>query len=410
MAQGAGESDVEGPEGYAFGGAISSEVSRNVCFYSVLNVSKNASGEKIRSAYRQLCVQYHPDKHATLDDRGKQAAQAIFQKIKRAYEVLSDPQKRAIYDVYGEEGLEADWDVMPRFQTPAELLEMHERLQRMKEDERLQQMTRPRGHAMLSLNGRSLFARWPDNAAEEEEGEDELLAREALEGGVLKRLRVSQSIEVPLTVNDTLEYACHMDSTADGRGEGSVIASLRHSFSSSCWVAGACQVGSVGAFSLKGFRQLPSACFVFSHLTMQYTNGMIVVPAPSVLVGRQMSVRTVAELEWGDGLAGEGEEGLTTRLVHSTDRGRVSASCTLGPYRSFATLQFKPLISSRSNALVEVKAGTFGMELAYGVDHAVTKFTRIGLRIQTSFPGGISLSLRYAFSSSDILSFHVGFF
>ncbi|KAF8968109.1 hypothetical protein BDZ97DRAFT_452496 [Flammula alnicola] len=70
-------------------------------FYKVLDVHKSASERDIRSAYKRLSKKYHPDKNKEAD------AEDRFVEIARAYEVLSDPTKRQIYDRHGEEGLKA---------------------------------------------------------------------------------------------------------------------------------------------------------------------------------------------------------------------------------------------------------------------------------------------------------------
>lgn len=70
-------------------------------FYELLNVSQDASDGEIKKSYRKLSKQYHPDKNA-----GDEEAQKKFQEIARAYEVLSDSEKRQIYDLEGQEGLE----------------------------------------------------------------------------------------------------------------------------------------------------------------------------------------------------------------------------------------------------------------------------------------------------------------
>ncbi|KAF3444069.1 hypothetical protein FNV43_RR13759 [Rhamnella rubrinervis] len=72
-----------------------------VDYYNVLEVDRNAKDEELKKAYRKLAMKWHPDKNPTK----KKAAEARFKQISEAYEVLSDPQKRAIYDQYGEEGL-----------------------------------------------------------------------------------------------------------------------------------------------------------------------------------------------------------------------------------------------------------------------------------------------------------------
>ncbi|ALS27273.1 molecular chaperone DnaJ [Paenibacillus cisolokensis] len=64
-------------------------------YYEVLGVSKDASADEIKKAYRKLARQYHPDVNKAPD------AEAKFKEIKEAYDVLSDDQKRATYDRYG---------------------------------------------------------------------------------------------------------------------------------------------------------------------------------------------------------------------------------------------------------------------------------------------------------------------
>ncbi|MBI4130750.1 DnaJ domain-containing protein [Candidatus Roizmanbacteria bacterium] len=67
-------------------------------FYEILGVSKNATAEELKKAYRQQALAWHPDKHA--GDSKKEAEQQ-FKEINQAYEVLRDPQKRQTYDQMG---------------------------------------------------------------------------------------------------------------------------------------------------------------------------------------------------------------------------------------------------------------------------------------------------------------------
>lgn len=72
-------------------------------YYSLLELNKQASADEIKSAYRRLAKKYHPDVYASSGDKDKKDAEEKFKEIKHAYEVLSDPQKRAAYDQYGSE-------------------------------------------------------------------------------------------------------------------------------------------------------------------------------------------------------------------------------------------------------------------------------------------------------------------
>ena len=67
----------------------------NKDYYQILGVSKSASPEEIKKAYRKLALQFHPDKNKTKE------ADAKFKEVTKAYEVLSDAQKRQTYDQFG---------------------------------------------------------------------------------------------------------------------------------------------------------------------------------------------------------------------------------------------------------------------------------------------------------------------
>ncbi|KAG5627846.1 hypothetical protein H5410_013064 [Solanum commersonii] len=69
-------------------------------YYDILQIPKGASDEQIKRAYRKLALKYHPDKN-----QGNEEANKKFAEISNAYEVISDSEKRNIYDRYGEEGL-----------------------------------------------------------------------------------------------------------------------------------------------------------------------------------------------------------------------------------------------------------------------------------------------------------------
>jgi DnaJ-class molecular chaperone len=68
-------------------------------FYKLLGISRDATHKEVKKAYRQKSLEFHPDKNKA------EGAAEKFAEINRAYEVLSDEEKRKIYDTHGEEGL-----------------------------------------------------------------------------------------------------------------------------------------------------------------------------------------------------------------------------------------------------------------------------------------------------------------
>lgn len=72
-------------------------------YYSVLGVAKTASDDDIKKAYKKAALKWHPDRNPN----NKEEAEKKFKEISEAYTVLSDKQKREIYDKYGEEGLKS---------------------------------------------------------------------------------------------------------------------------------------------------------------------------------------------------------------------------------------------------------------------------------------------------------------
>ncbi len=92
-------------------------------YYAILGVPRNATQEEIKRAYRRLALKYHPDRN-----QGNKEAEEKFKEISEAYEVLSDPHKRAIYDSQGYVGLRSSGyrgfeDITDIFKTFSDLFE-----------------------------------------------------------------------------------------------------------------------------------------------------------------------------------------------------------------------------------------------------------------------------------------------
>ena len=73
----------------------------NQDYYQLLGLKRGATEEQIKKAFKKMAIKYHPDKNK--DD--PEGAKKRFQSIANAYETLSDPEKKRVYDQHGEEGL-----------------------------------------------------------------------------------------------------------------------------------------------------------------------------------------------------------------------------------------------------------------------------------------------------------------
>lgn len=78
-------------------------------FYEILEVSREATQKEIKKAFRRLSLKYHPDRNP-----GNKEAHDKYVRISRAHEVLTDPQQKEIYDIYGEEGLSKEGNLQHR--------------------------------------------------------------------------------------------------------------------------------------------------------------------------------------------------------------------------------------------------------------------------------------------------------
>jgi molecular chaperone DnaJ len=79
-------------------------------YYEILCLQKNASQDEIKSQYRKLALKFHPDRNKSAD------AAEYFKEVSEAYAVLSDPEKRKIYDAYGHAGVDGRYSTEDIFQ------------------------------------------------------------------------------------------------------------------------------------------------------------------------------------------------------------------------------------------------------------------------------------------------------
>ncbi|XP_032250539.1 dnaJ homolog subfamily C member 11 [Halichoerus grypus] len=363
--------------------ALSEEELDNEDYYSLLNVRREASSEELKAAYRRLCMLYHPDKHR--DPELKSQAERLFNLVHQAYEVLSDPQTRAIYDIYGKRGLEMEgWEVVERRRTPAEIREEFERLQREREERRLQQRTNPKGTISVGIDATDLFDRY------EEEYED--VSGSGFPQIEINKMHISQSIEAPLTATDTAILSGSL-STQNGNGGGSINFALRRVTSAKGWGELEFGAGDLQGplFGLKLFRNLTPRCFVTTNCALQFSSRGI-RPGLTTVLARNLDKNTVGYLQWRWGI----QSAMNTSVVRDTKTSHFTVALQLGIPHSFALISYQHKFQDDDQTRVKgsLKAGFFGTVVEYGAERKISRHSVLGAAVSVGVPQGVSLKVK----------------
>ncbi|XP_068934811.1 dnaJ homolog subfamily C member 11 [Petaurus breviceps papuanus] len=363
--------------------ALLEEELDNEDYYSLLNVRREASSEELKAAYRRLCMLYHPDKHR--DPELKSQAEQLFNLVHQAYEVLSDPQTRAIYDIYGKRGLEMEgWEIVERRRTPAEIREEFERLQREREERRLQQRTNPKGTISIGVDATDLFDRYDEDY---EDGPGRGFPRIEI-----NKMHISQSIEAPLTATDTAILSGSL-STQNGNGGGSINFALRRVTSAKGWGEFEFGAGDLQGplFGLKLFRNLTPRCFITTNCALQFSSRGI-RPGLTTVLARNLDKNTMGYLQWRWGI----QSAMNTSIVRDTKTSHFTVAFQLGIPHSFASVsyQYKFQDDDQTRVKGSLKAGFFGTVVEYGAERKISRHSILGATVSVGVPQGVSLKIK----------------
>ncbi|XP_044138067.1 dnaJ homolog subfamily C member 11 [Bufo gargarizans] len=352
-------------------------------YYSLLNVRREATQEELKASYRRLCMLYHPDKHR--DPELKKQAEQLFNLVHQAYEVLSDPQSRAIYDVYGKKGLEMEgWEVVERKRTAAEIREEFERLQREREERRLQQRTNPKGTISVGIDATELFDRY------DEDFED--LPGSGFPQIEINRMHISQSIEAPLTATDTAILSGSL-STQNGNGGGSINLALRRVTSAKGWGELEFGAGDLQGplFGLKIFRNLTPKCFFTTSCVLQFSS-QGVRPGLTTMVARHLDKNTMGYIQWRWGI----QSAMNTSIVRDTKTSHFTMAFQLGIPHSFMMVSYQHKFQDEEQTRLKgsIKAGFFGTVVEYGAERKISRHSVLGATVSVGVPQGVSLKVK----------------
>ncbi|RWS03640.1 hypothetical protein B4U79_03526 [Dinothrombium tinctorium] len=347
-------------------------------YYAFLNVERNATNDEIIAAYRRLSRLFHPDKHH--DEKDKKEAEILFNRAKKAYEVLIDPHKRAIYDTLGIKGLETEgWAVVPRTKTPQEIREEFERLQKEKEERYIRSLTNPRGAIVVGINATDLFERNPEYIAFNAFG---------LPSIEVTSLAIKQSIDLPLDTNDTSTLTANL-SVENGVGSGSIIGGFRRVFSPKTWGEVQLAAGQGPLASFKVFRTVARRNFFTANGYLHFVAGGI-RPGTELVLSRQLNKHAMGYLTWKV----FPQSFMNTAVVWSANKNQVTMQLQIGIPICFAMVSGSYSIFDETKIKGSIKGGSFGAYLEYGCETKVSEHSIVGASMTIGVPKGVTLKLK----------------
>ncbi|KAM7542795.1 hypothetical protein Aperf_G00000003231 [Anoplocephala perfoliata] len=283
--------------------------------YAVLGVSRDANDTELKAAYRRLSRLLHPDKHS----QSSATAEAAFGRLTAAYNVLSDPRRRAIYDQYGFRGLRIQgWELAVRDKSAPELrLEYILLKQKAKESER-ENLLQPSTELSCGIDMTDFFDRYL-----KESPEDRMFAPSIS----VYDVSLSQSIAALHTPYNTVNLAGHVNAY-NGIGIGTLLAIWSHRFSTKTPVFGACSSEATLSYgrgkyglgtSLKLNKQLSDR--VTGSLGLEVASAstssseIAIIPGVSVSASVQPTSNIITRLQYKLGL----NSGISSEIFMSSD-------------------------------------------------------------------------------------------
>lgn len=371
--------------------------------YAILNIHKDASEEEIKNAFRAMSVRYHPDKHT--NSNHKDTAEKIFDQVRKAYETLSNPQTRMIYDIYGQKGLDAGWHMIERQRTPAEIKEEYERLQREKEERRMEQITNPTGSLKLEVDATNFFS----NDGYEEYGSSSMLPE-------MHGMSMHQSIQAPLTKKDTATLHWVVQHMKKENSAGLLTCSWRHLFDNQTWSEIDFGGGSDGAavLSFKGIRNMNKSKRVDITLTPSIRQARLNAGLRT-MVRSQLTKSTALyfSLNHRDALINVRDvfsnrssfgqlfrpNSVSTIVTMDTDNSNLFTNLTLGLRQSHVQLSYSHQVTDDTKLKGGIKFSPVGdgMVLEYGCVHQMSPKSTIGGTISVGLFTGVNLNLKVSY-------------
>ncbi|KAK8916217.1 Chaperone protein dnaJ 13 [Platanthera zijinensis] len=326
---------------------IESPEKPNRDLYAILNLSPEASDEEIRKAYRQWAQVYHPDKYQDL--QMKDVATENFQRIRDAYEILSDEHKREIYDIYGMEGLKSGFELGERLNKPEEIKEVLERLRRQKEEEKILANSRPTGLLLANLS----------------------LPQYLEGGGIVRGMVMFSELESQLSKRNSMSVGGNLSVTGES-GTGSASALLRHQISSVASIEFMASAGLRALLGVQTSRQLSQHSMATSGIAISLRDGSVNL---SNAWTRQLSETTVGNIQLVLGV----ESAISVGWQKKDEKTSASGELKFGTTSLGASAHYTHHFSTNSHGRVAGRIGSTALEFEIGGGRRISEFSTVRL-------------------------------
>ncbi|WWD18942.1 hypothetical protein CI109_103398 [Kwoniella shandongensis] len=365
--------------------------------YGLLNLPKSASDAEIRDRYRSLATIYHPDRQRTEQTRA--AAHAQFTEIQRAYEILTDPTKRTIYDLFGEEGLKTSWEIGPRVKTAEEMRRWFTAQAYEKRSMDAEALVKPKGDIEMVLDARAVFLSKKFFRQPNQIKHDPISRVLRTRPG---RVVMKHSFETPISPKTQLVWEGQA-LTRNGRGGANLLGTVKHQFSPRLWVEGGVTLLQPRVGRFKGTFTIDEDQYLSLNAIQQT---LAAPPQLGLTYGRRLYANTTGFMSyesgtfnigpWGKNHPAPATSSLSVGLTNSKRNGTgwtVQTTAGLAASRVAADYAIKVPGGLKLKVGGEVGLGS-SIAGFINAEGKVTENVRAGLILQVEVGGGIIMKVK----------------
>lgn len=313
--------------------------------YALLHLSPEASDEEIRKAYRQWAQVYHPDKYQ--DPQMKDIATENFQRIRDAYEILSDEYKRQIYDIYGIEGLNSGLELGPKLDKPEKIKEELEKLRRQKEEEKIYAHSRPVG----SISAHLSIPQYIDG------------------GGIMRAMTMSSEVQSQLSKRNTIAIGGNLAVTGN-KGTGGASALWQHEISPVSSIEFMASAGLRSLVGIQTTRHLSNHSTATSGFVISLRDGSVNL---SNAWTRQLSETCVGNIQLTLGT----ESTIAVGWHKKDEKNSAAADVKFGTSAIAASAHYTRHFSKKSHGRVSARIGSNALEFEVGCGRRISDLSTV---------------------------------